>query len=112
MKKTIIIAVLAMFGLTAAAQSKTEQMNVSGNCGMCKKVIEVAAKKVDGVNSVNWDVKSKIATFTYDAKKTNKAAIAKAIAGVGYDNELVKADDKVYNKLHSCCKYDRKPKSE
>ncbi len=110
MKKTIIIAVLAMFGLTAAAQSKTETINVSGNCGMCKKRIEVAAKKVDGVNSVNWDVKSNIATLTFDAKKTSKAAIAKGIAAAGHDNDLVKADDKVYNKLHSCCKYDRKKK--
>jgi mercuric ion binding protein len=30
-----------------------------------------------------------------------------AIAAVGYDTEMHKAKDEVYNKLPECCKYDR-----
>jgi hypothetical protein len=33
--------------------------------------------------------------------------IHKAIAKVGYDTEMEKADDEVYNNLQGCCQYTR-----
>lgn len=90
--------------------SKTETAEVSGNCGMCKKTIEKAGT-VNKESSVIWDKDSKIATITYDEKKTNKEAILKKIALVGYDNASFLAPDDVYNNLHGCCQYDRVAKT-
>ena len=42
---------------------------------------------------------------TFDEDIVNLDQIHKAIARVGHDTDLVKATQKVYNKLHGCCKY-------
>lgn len=86
------------------ASTKTETLKVSGKCDMCKARIEKAAK-FDGVSKANWDKNSKILSVTFDPAKTNLEMIAKKVAAVGHDNNLVKADDKAYNALDSCCKY-------
>lgn len=86
--------------------TKTDALKVSGNCEMCKARIEKAAK-IDGVSNAAWDAKSKILSVTYNPAKTNMDMIAKNVATVGHDNSKVKADDKAYNALDGCCKYDR-----
>ena len=90
--------------------SKTETAEVFGNCGMCKKTIEKAGT-VNKESSVIWDMDTKIATITYDEKKTNKEAVLKKIALAGYDNASFLAPDDVYNNLHGCCQYDRVAKT-
>jgi len=111
MKKGILlaVAVISMLALsfTANAETKKTSFKVSGNCSMCEKKIETAAKSVEGVAIADWDKKTKVMTLSYDTNKTNLDEIHKAIAKVGYDTDKVKAEDAVYNKLHSCCKYDR-----
>ena len=84
----------------------TETVKIYGNCGMCEKTIENAgtSKKVA---SVDWDKDTKMATITFDAKKTSKDAILKKIALAGYDSDSFLAPDDVYNNLHGCCQYDR-----
>src|SRR3972149_456252 len=57
--------------------NKTITFKVFGNCDMCKSRIEKSLK------------------------------INECISAVGHDTEKQKAPDKVYNKLHKCCKYDR-----
>ena len=47
-------------------------------------------------------------TVTYDPKAISLEKIHKKIAAVGYDTELQRAPDEVYEKLHSCCQYERK----
>jgi copper chaperone CopZ len=89
------------------ASTKTETLNVSGNCDMCKARIEKAAK-IEGVSKADWDTKSKILSVTFDPAKTNMDLIGKKIAAVGHDNGKVKADDKAYSALPGCCKYERK----
>ena len=84
-------------------------ITVYGNCSSCKKAIEKAAKSVEGVESASWDKKKKILTLQYDAEKTSLELIEKAIIAIGYDTEHMRADDSVYEELHHCCKYDRKP---
>ena len=42
-------------------------------------------------------------------EKTSLPQVEKAIANVGHDSGDVKAADDVYQKLHSCCQYERKP---
>ena len=96
---------LAMTAVTFA-QAKTETFKVSGNCGMCKSKIEKAAKQA-GAKEASWDVDSKVLTVTYKSSTTNTAKIQQKIAEVGYDNAGAKATDEAYNKLHTCCQYDR-----
>lgn len=88
------------------AQTKTEKINVSGECGMCKSKIEKAAKSAGATYAV-WNTDSKILTVKYAGKTTDAAKIEKAVAGVGYDTQHVKASDEAYNNLHECCKYER-----
>ena len=85
---------------------KTEQINVSGNCEMCKSSIEKAGLK-KGIAKVTWDSKSKIAELTYDSTKQTSSDILKRIALAGYDNEQFLAPDEAYSKLPECCKYER-----
>ena len=90
---------------TVEASTEIDIMEVGGLCGMCKTNIEQAAQGVDGVIKAEWDRESKILTLEFDPAKTQLGAISKAIANVGYDTEMDKADDEVYVALPDCCKY-------
>jgi copper chaperone CopZ len=100
---SFLLVAVASFGY---AQTKTETMKVSGECGSCKKKIESAAKKA-GATYALWDVDSKELTIKYNSTSTNSAKIQKAIADVGYDTPDFKASDEAYNKLDGCCQYER-----
>lgn len=91
--------------------AKTVEVNVYGNCGMCKKTIEKAGNKNNKAN-VDWDSETKIAVVTFNEKKTTLDKVLKRIANAGYDNEKYYAPDDVYEELHGCCQYDRKPKTK
>ncbi|WP_430815658.1 efflux RND transporter periplasmic adaptor subunit [Carboxylicivirga sp. RSCT41] len=79
---------------------------VGGNCGMCKDRIETAALTVEGVIEANWDKETKKIHINFSSPATEDI-IQKAIAEAGHDTDKYKADDAVYQELHSCCKYDR-----
>ncbi|QTE23715.1 heavy-metal-associated domain-containing protein [Polaribacter cellanae] len=83
---------------------------VRGNCGMCKKTIEKAAKNVEGVATASWNVDRKKIDISFDNSKTNAMEIHKAIAASGYDTEKAKGDLDAYNNLPGCCKYDHSMK--
>jgi len=100
----VIFSMIAI-SFTANAEVKKANFKVSGNCGMCEKTIETASKAVKGVVSADWNKETKKMSVNFDTEKTNLDAIHKAIAKSGYDTDKAKADDSVYNKLHSCCKY-------
>jgi mercuric ion binding protein len=106
-----IIALCIAFTTTSFAQSQTDTIPVSGNCGMCKTNIEKAAKKA-GASDADWDTESKVLTVKYNSSSTNAAKIQQSIASVGYDTRDFKAADAAYDKLHGCCKYDRVKKAE
>jgi mercuric ion binding protein len=89
------------------AATKTETLNVSGNCDLCKARIEKAAK-IDGVTKADWNSKSKILSVTFDPLIINMDQISKKVAAAGHDNGKLKASDKAYAALPGCCKYDRK----
>jgi copper chaperone CopZ len=86
--------------------SKTETVKIYGNCGMCEKTIEKAGY-LKKVAKVDWDKDTKMATITYDTKKTSQAEILKRIALAGYDSDIFLAPDDIYAKLPGCCQYDR-----
>lgn len=73
-------------------------------CGTCKKNIEKAVKKIDGVNDVNVVVKDKIANINYDKSKTDLNKIEGAIVMAGYQANDKPADKEAYDKLEDCCK--------
>lgn len=99
---------LSIFNNFSVAQTvKKENIKVWGNCGMCKKTIETAAAKA-GAASANWNTETKILSVSYSAKKTNAEKIQQAVAAAGYDTENFTAPGEAYDKLHACCKYDRK----
>lgn len=87
--------------------AKTESVKIFGNCGMCETTIEKAGNKKK-IAKVDWNKDTKIATITYDAKKTNQDEILKRIALSGYDSEKFLAPNDVYAKLPECCQYERK----
>lgn len=117
----LIVAITLLSTTTSKAQinnTQTATVKVFGNCGMCETAIEKAATK-NNISKADWNEETKMATITYDSKKTNMDAVLKSIALAGYDNQSFLAPDAAYNKLPNCCKYDRdkkqiaiQPKSE
>lgn len=115
MKTLKIFSILSLFMALAivsfAQTTKTENIPVSGNCGMCKTTIEKAAKKA-GATAANWNVKTKTLTIKYSSSTTNAAKIQESIAAAGYDTRDLKATDAAYDKLPACCQYDREATAE
>ena len=106
---TIAIVLLGFGSLQAQTDmTKTEEFKVYGNCGMCEARIEKAAEGVDGVSSADWDQETKMIEVKYNSDEVEMIEIHKAIAGVGHDTEKVESEDKVYEGLPGCCRYDRK----
>lgn len=106
MKKTMLLmAALFLMGGAASAKTVKTTFEVKGNCGMCQKRIEKAAKSVKGVTSARWNKESGQLSLVYDNKQTSPDKVQKALAAVGHDSGTFKADDAVYGKLPGCCKY-------
>lgn len=111
MKRISLVAILlcTIFwsNQSFAQTTKSETIKVWGNCGMCKKRIEKSAKSA-GAISASWDADKLVLEITYDEKETNSIKIQQSIAEAGYDTQDITADDKAYDKLSGCCKYERK----
>ncbi len=111
--KSITISFIFVFAVITnlfAQDMAKETVKVWGNCGMCKKTIEKAAKKA-GASTASWDAEKQMLALTYDNTKTTSIKIQEAIAKTGYDTQDVTGDDAAYNNLHGCCQYDRKAKN-
>lgn len=120
--KTIKIVFAMLFAfvsmMSANAQSdklertigiKTQTIKVYGECDMCKKKIENAAIRVDGIKSAIWDEDTKKLIIKYSVfKKDAPENVQRAIASVGYDTEKITATNNSYNALPDCCRYTRK----
>lgn len=113
MKSIILIAAVVLISTSACISqinnAKTEIVKVYGNCEMCKASIEKAANKKK-ISKADWNVDTKMASITYDSKKTTLEAVLKNIALAGYDNQHFLSPDAAYNKLQGCCKYEREQK--
>ena len=107
--RVLSLLVVLLMGVTAvmAQDNQKEEFKVAGECGMCKTRIEKAAKTVEGVNEATWDQKTKMLALTFGDNKVDVKDVHKAMAKVGHDTELFKAEDEVYDKLPGCCKYER-----
>ena len=106
--KALSLMILFLAGtLTLFAQQKTEKFKVYGNCGMCEKRIETAAKSIQGVTAADWNRDTKMMEVTFDTTMTTVKTIEEVIAGVGHDTQMYRAEDETYAKLPGCCHYDR-----
>lgn len=103
---SMVTLFLAVASFSFAQKVKTETLKVSGECGMCKKKIEKAAKEAGATYAV-WSTNTKLLTIRYNSSSTNSAKIQQKIAGVGYDTPDFKATGQAYNKLDECCQYER-----
>lgn len=83
-------------------------IEVSGNCDLCKKRIEKAAFSVKGVKSAEYHLDDNVLHLIINEEKCSILDIKKAIAKVGHDTDEVKATDEDYENLHGCCHYERK----
>lgn len=103
-----IAAFLVSCGVQGPKEGEVkETFTVYGNCGMCKKTIEGSLNGVDGVSSAEWNMDNDKMTVIFDESTISLNDVKQKIASVGYDMDDVRADDEVYNKLHSCCQYER-----
>ncbi|HKK81618.1 MAG TPA: heavy metal-associated domain-containing protein [Prolixibacteraceae bacterium] len=108
--KTKKISMMMIFLLAATlsfAGNKTDTLKVYGSCGMCETRIEKAANAVDGFSEASWNQETQMLTVEKANAETDVMKVHKAVAKVGHDTNKVKAEDKVYNNLPGCCKYDR-----
>lgn len=113
MKKILLVLLIMLVGVAVQAQEKKKSKNakheveVYGNCDMCKKRIEKAAYSVSGVKSAVWHQDHQDLHLILDENKSSVEDVKKAIAAAGHDTTDVKAKDEEYSKLHHCCQYDR-----
>lgn len=112
MKKLMIVLLVSLFGFAVQAQEKKNKnakadVEVKGNCEMCKKRIEKAAYSVAGVKSAVWHSEDQTLHLVYNEQKCSATDVEKAIAKAGHDTKDVKATEAEYNTLHDCCQYDR-----
>lgn len=112
-KSIYITLVLALMGMnTVFAQTKTKEFKVYGNCGMCEKRIEKAAKSVEGVSEADWNQKDKMLEVSFDDSETDVHQVHMAVAKAGHDTKMHKASDETYENLPTCCQYDRNESKE
>lgn len=113
MKNIVLLLMISLMGISVQAQEKKNKnakydIEVNGNCDMCKKRIEKAALSVKGVKSAVWHIDHQDLHLVLDENKVSINQVHEAIAKVGHDTDKVKANDEVYNDLHGCCQYERK----
>ncbi|QYJ67181.1 heavy-metal-associated domain-containing protein [Flavobacterium litorale] len=113
MKKLVLLLLVTLMGVTVQAQEKKKKKNakyeieVKGNCDMCKKRIEKAAFGVSGVKYAAWHEHHQDLHLILDENKCTIDDVRKAIAKTGHDTDKVKAKDADYKGLHDCCQYKR-----
>lgn len=113
MKNTILGMMLLFVAFSTQAQDKKNknaryEFEVNGNCEQCQKRIQKAAFSVAGVKSAIWNIESHQLSVNINEEKCSLMDVKNAVAKVGHDTDEVKATNAVYDKLHTCCQYERK----
>ena len=104
--KNLILLLFIISSTLLSAQSKkiTIELEVSGNCGYCKKRIEKAVD-IKFVGHAEWNSDTKKMIITYRADKIELETIKEAILAIGHDVEGKLASDEIYQALPACCQY-------
>lgn len=86
MRNSIATLMLALLPLaTFAATPKTAVLDVQNmTCNLCPVTVKKSLEHVPGVSQVRIDFGKKTATITFDADRTDVAALLKATTDAGY----------------------------
>jgi len=108
----IVLGLFLLFTQFIFAQTLNKnQFLVKGNCEMCKERIETTALKA-GASAARYSVDNQTLTLETN-ENISTDDILKKVAEAGHDNEKFKTSDETYEKLPSCCHYERDlPKTE
>lgn len=108
--KSIVVFLIAIFLISVGSADAAENVKKikiktpTVQCGMCKKTIEKALNKLEGVKSADLNYKKKFAIVKFNPELVTPDEIRKTISEEGYDADKVKRDKKAYKNLHNCCK--------
>lgn len=80
------------------------KIQTTAECDKCKKTIEKAINRLDGIKSSNLDVESRVFTVKFKSDEISLEKIKSIINKTGYDADETKADSKAYDRLPDCCK--------
>lgn len=81
----VIVSLAVLSVSPAPAETKSVTLSVSGmTCAACPITVKTALSKVKGVEKVEVRFERKEAVVTYDAAKTNVAALKDASLKAGY----------------------------
>lgn len=100
----IILMVLSVMDLSAQKETESIKIQTSAQCDMCKERIENNLAYEKGVTSSELNMETMIVTIQYKPGKTNPETLREVISAMGYDADDVKANQKAYQKLPTCCK--------
>ena len=84
----------------------TAKIYTTAESGKCKKAIEKAINRLDGIKSAVLDVDSRMFTVKFENAEIDLSKIKTVINKAGYDADETKAEPKAYDKLPECCKVD------
>ena len=107
MKRALILAIMAVFSLSAFAQKSNVQTVVIQTNGVCQKCADKFSENVPyfkGVKTYSYDMKTAKLTINYDASKTDPDQLRKQISKLGYNADNVPADKAAREALPACCK--------
>jgi mercuric ion binding protein len=92
MRNLFAAALVALMPLAAlATKPETAVLDVQNmTCGLCPVTVKKSLEQMPGVSRARIDFAKKIATVTFDADKTNAAALIKATTDAGYPSTVRK----------------------
>ena len=92
MRIPLATLILALMPLAApAATPQTAVLDVQNmTCNLCPVTVKKSLEQVPGVSQARIDFEKKTATVTFDADRTNAAALVKATTEAGYPSTVHK----------------------
>jgi mercuric ion binding protein len=100
-----VFVAVALTGCKGNSDMKTEVIAAKTMvCGSCENNVKKAVYAVEGVKSVDVDLKGKMVTVQFLPAKTNLVTIERAITDAGYDANDKQRDPGAYEALDACCK--------
>ncbi|HLG02973.1 MAG TPA: heavy metal-associated domain-containing protein [Bacteroidia bacterium] len=87
----------------ATSKNSTVKIKTSAECDMCKEKLEKEVGLLKGVKKAELDLTSQVLTVDYNPKKVTPEKIREVIAGMGYDADDVKANNRARQKMPKCC---------
>lgn len=92
MRNILVAALVTLVPLAVvAATPQTAVLDLQNmTCELCQVTVKKSLEKVAGVSQARIDFAKKTATVTFDADKTNTAALTKATTNAGFPSTVHK----------------------